>query len=113
MYKSLQLLKAELKGNVMTIAQLVESQLKPSTAECIECFNKGYASEVVTTDFRLALPDVFPVMAGRERVGSLTPWTDAQYAAFSKPCFGILSNCLAVKPFRTLVEDSLCILLPL
>ena len=85
-YKSLQVLKAELQGNVMTIAHLVESQMQPSMAECMECFNRGYGSTVTTTDFRLTLPDVFPVMAGRERVGSLTPQTYAQYAA----CSGLL-----------------------
>ena len=84
-YTSLQILKAELKGNVMTIAHLVESQMQPSMAECIECVNKRCASTVTTTDFRLSLPGVFPVMAGRERVGSLTPWTFAQYAACCSP----------------------------
>lgn len=85
--KSMQLLKAKLTSGAVTIAQLVESSMQPSFAECIECSNQGCVNSVTTTDFRLSLPDVMPVMAGRERVSTLTAWTHAQAAA----CLGLIS----------------------
>ena len=88
--KSMQLLKAKLTGDAVTIAQLVESSMQPSFAECIECSKQGCINSVTTTDFRLSLPDVMPVMAGRERVSTLTAWTHAQAVACLGP-FSILT----------------------
>ena len=68
--KSMQLLKAKLMGDSVSIAQLVEGQMQPSFADCVECCKKGLVDSVTTTDFRLSLPAVMPVMAGRERVST-------------------------------------------
>ena len=83
--KSMQLLKAKLMGDAFSIAQLVEGQMQPSSADCVECSKRGLLNSVTTTDFRLSLPDVMPVMAGRERVSTLTAWTNAQAAV----CLGL------------------------
>lgn len=90
----MQLLKAKLTGDAVSIAQLVEGQMQPSFADCVECSKKGLTDSVTTTDFRLSLPDVMPVMAGRERVSTLTASTHAQAAACLGLSFSVSLPCI-------------------
>ena len=63
--------KYRLIGDVMSIPAMVEVQMKPDLADCNMCTPLGLKDTISNTDHRLALPDVYPLMVGRESVSPL------------------------------------------